>query len=300
MGIFILRGSQQEGPWDEGRVMDALADGSLTGETMAWRDGEAEWRPLAEMFPDLAAPPPVATVREVETPKTPLLDLVTDAFVFPFRGSGWVTIVAGSIFFGVAGLVTGLVGLLLVLPFLLGQLFISGYLLCFYMDIIAGGASGGEYPPDWPGFSNFTDDIIFPFIKAVGALAISLLPAVVLVILAVRQSSLALLAAAAAAVVWTVFYYPVAMIGTVVFGNLRGALPQWVVPALVRTFPACLLLGFVNLILFAAPIFNGGLANGIPVLSRLFHTAVSLYCLMVQARFLGLFYARERAAFRWG
>jgi hypothetical protein len=62
--IWIGQDGQKYGPYTEADVRQRLADGKLTADTLAWRNGLAEWIPLATMFPKAAAheppsPPPV-------------------------------------------------------------------------------------------------------------------------------------------------------------------------------------------------------------------------------------------------
>jgi Tfp pilus assembly major pilin PilA len=63
--IWIGQDGQKYGPYTEADVRQRLADGKLTGDTLAWRNGLAEWIPLATMFPKTAArePPPPPPVR---------------------------------------------------------------------------------------------------------------------------------------------------------------------------------------------------------------------------------------------
>jgi len=286
MAIFILRDNQQEGPYEEHEVRAALVEGSLNRDTMAWIEGLPTWQPLGELFPQPGAHPQPAAP-EADVSKLGLSAIFADTFKFPFCKSGWITILVGAVFFTFAGYI----------PF--GGLFVSGYLIAFYIDIIATSATGKDDCPDWPSFSSFADDIIRPFLQGLGASIISLLPSVALGIAGLMYQSNALLILAGLFLVWSIFYYPVAMIGVVVFGNINGALPQQVLPAFLRTFPASLILGAVNLLFLALPYGNSWMAHGYSFVGRIFYYAVYLYCLMAEARFLGLFYRREKAAFQW-
>lgn len=48
--LLIHRNNQQSGPFTEGQVRQMLAEGSLQPGDMAWREGMAEWRPVAEVL----------------------------------------------------------------------------------------------------------------------------------------------------------------------------------------------------------------------------------------------------------
>jgi hypothetical protein len=47
---------QQNGPIPESELRRLLADGTLTQQTLVWRDGLVEWKPVAEVA-ELQAPP---------------------------------------------------------------------------------------------------------------------------------------------------------------------------------------------------------------------------------------------------
>lgn len=66
--IWIGQDGQKYGPYTEADVRQRLADGKLTSDTLAWRNGLAEWIPLATMFPAAAAsqPPPPPPARVVD------------------------------------------------------------------------------------------------------------------------------------------------------------------------------------------------------------------------------------------
>jgi membrane associated rhomboid family serine protease len=47
--IYLYVNGQQIGPFARGRIREMLALGTITRETQYWREGMAEWRPLAEL-----------------------------------------------------------------------------------------------------------------------------------------------------------------------------------------------------------------------------------------------------------
>jgi hypothetical protein len=128
---------------------------------------------------------------------------------------------------------------------------------------------------------------------------ISVLPAIIAFILASYYESSPWMITAGALLVASLFYYPMAMIGVVLFGNIGGAFPHRVIPALCRTFPASLLLGIVNAALFALPVLNSYFARHLPLIGGSYQYCIYLYCMIVEARFLGLFYQRERSVIQW-
>ena len=66
--IFV--NSQQYGPYSSQLVIDWLATGKLTRDTLAWRNGMAQWQSLgtiAELQTGVGTPPPVAAPPPIET-----------------------------------------------------------------------------------------------------------------------------------------------------------------------------------------------------------------------------------------
>jgi hypothetical protein len=54
MWYYLDRAQQQQGPEDDGRLQAMLADGTITPQTLVWREGLAGWIPL-EQLPQPAA-----------------------------------------------------------------------------------------------------------------------------------------------------------------------------------------------------------------------------------------------------
>lgn len=59
--IYIVVQGESKGPFTRAQVQEMLARGEITPETLAWRDGMANWVPLAQLIgaaAPVAAPPP--------------------------------------------------------------------------------------------------------------------------------------------------------------------------------------------------------------------------------------------------
>jgi hypothetical protein len=98
-----------------------------------------------------------------------------DAVSYPIRGNGWIMIFIGAIF-------SVILDVLQFAPFIgiAVALFSAGYFGAFYLDIISTTMNDRDDVPDWPSFSSFIDDIVSPFIRLVGLVLISFLPALAL------------------------------------------------------------------------------------------------------------------------
>jgi len=61
---YLTKNNKQEGPFDEQAVAASVADGTISRDTLVWREGMSEWLPLhrtdlARLFPQHSGPPPV-------------------------------------------------------------------------------------------------------------------------------------------------------------------------------------------------------------------------------------------------
>ena len=57
--IHIIRHGEPSGPFSEAEIHDQLSRGDLTPADYAWREGMADWQPLAEVVVLPTEPPPV-------------------------------------------------------------------------------------------------------------------------------------------------------------------------------------------------------------------------------------------------
>lgn len=56
MAIYIYKNNQQTGPFDDNAVIEWLKKGQLSPDDMAFRQGQAGWQPLKNIFPFAGAP----------------------------------------------------------------------------------------------------------------------------------------------------------------------------------------------------------------------------------------------------
>ena len=59
MDWFYVANNQQAGPVPEAALDDLLRSGTISGETLVWHSGLAEWQPLRAARPGLAPAPPI-------------------------------------------------------------------------------------------------------------------------------------------------------------------------------------------------------------------------------------------------
>ena len=108
-----------------------------------------------------------ARIRPAESPPGFLASLPR-ALLYPFQGSGVIMLVAGTAFFYLLGHLP-LIGLIL-----------TGYLFNYAKSIITSTANGRKDPPDWPDFSDWKEDILFPYIQLIALVVLAFGPAFVI------------------------------------------------------------------------------------------------------------------------
>jgi hypothetical protein len=202
-------------------------------------------------------------------------------------------------------IVTGAV-LSMVLDFLQGapvvgipvSVFAIGFFAAFYLSVVATTITGDDGVPDWPSVTDFMDDILMPFLRMVGLVLLSFGPAFA-VIYFVDEKAPAFWWAFGGAAAWGCLYFPMALLGSVVCGNLFGALPHIVLPAIFRALPGYLLAVPGLMIAAVVCAIAGEYSQRVPYLGWFLAAALSIYSMMMQARVVGLIYRRKREALGW-
>jgi len=57
MNYYIALNGSQAGPFIESQIREKIASGEITGETLVWKEGMADWLPLGAVLPSLLAGP---------------------------------------------------------------------------------------------------------------------------------------------------------------------------------------------------------------------------------------------------
>lgn len=219
--------------------------------------------------------------------------MFADALGYPLRFGGWAVIVTGAVLSVILDITSGVP--VIGLP---AALFSAGFFASFYLDIVATTIAGDDGTPDWPSVSDFLDDILMPFVRVIGVTLISFGPAIAVLWLMdekVRTFPWTL----CAAVLWGCFYFPMALLGSVVCGNLYGALPHVVLPSVFRAMPGYLLTVPGLAVAVAVCGLAEEYSHRIPCVGWLIAAAIAIYSLMVQARVIGLIYREKREALGW-
>jgi hypothetical protein len=219
--------------------------------------------------------------------------MIVNALLYPFKGSGWIMMVLGAV----------LAVLLNIASFapILGcavSFYSAGYFTAFYFEIITSTVNGEANCPDWPNVTNVWDDLLHPLLHLFGAILVSFLP-LLICLYTLDKTSEHFHAALWGAAGFGCLYFPMAILGIVQFGNLCGTLPHLVLPALWRCLPGYLLAVVTLILVLILSAVVQELAEKVAFLRWLLTSAVSLYFLMVQARFIGLLYVKNEARIGW-
>lgn len=60
MSWFYALNNEQKGPVTEQELTQLVQQGAVTGDTLVWKEGQAEWRPYREVAPAPGSPPPIS------------------------------------------------------------------------------------------------------------------------------------------------------------------------------------------------------------------------------------------------
>ncbi|RYD34117.1 MAG: hypothetical protein EOP86_11745 [Verrucomicrobiaceae bacterium] len=208
-----------------------------------------------------------------------------DALTYPVRGSGKYILAIGS-------MIVALLSFSSLLAVLSGiaLLCFTAYLTAYYVNIVEVTILGRDEAPDWPDITDPLDEIILPFLRALGVYVFSFLPnmAVALVFHGERSlwiNPLFLITLAAGAV-----YFPVAMLNVIVSNDILKAGPRRVLPRIIGALPFSLMMGGVYLGTVMIPALLKITMGGVPFLGSLLGAASSIYLMMALSRLAGLFH----------
>lgn len=222
---------------------------------------------------------------------------VPDAFKYPFKRDGVILLVGGALFLTFMGWLLGRVWLLGI--FLLVSTY--GYLAAYMQAIVATSAQGEEAMPRWPDLTNFIDDVLLPFVQAVGAVAVSFGPALA-VLMGGGGPVLALLIGVVGAV-----FFPMAWLGVSMTESLAGLNPLVIIPSMLKVAGDYAVAVIVCLMVFGVgvaaevlvPMLVTAVAIPLPGVLSVLAEFVFLYFMTVNMRILGLLYYCNRRRLGW-
>lgn len=216
-----------------------------------------------------------------------------DAACYPIINSAWVMILIGAVFSCLLDFLqfAPIVGIAV-------SVFAAGFFSSFYLSIVSSTMTGSDRVPDWPSFTSFIDDIVYPFLTITFLLLISTLPGIA-VHFTVPHGSAWFIPAIVTSAVYGISYFPMAVLGNCAFGGLHGALPHVVFPAIVRCLPSYLLSITALSVTVATLAISEAFAYKLPYLGWFIASVIGIYSMMFQGRAIGLVYRSRHEELQW-
>lgn len=312
---FLARHGERVGPFRRAQLEAMLRTALAEPHELAWTEGQAGWRPLEELFPGVHAVVNLAADLRPGTTTAPRLQegyypLLWDSFIYPFRGNGWIMLLAGTLFFTLLSLLSQGAAILAWIP----AIFAAGYLLATLQGIIQATYVGDPSPPAWPEFRDWQADILAPCFKWFATVAVAFGPAVVCLMVAAfddgggdwfqrpaTREQFLWLAAAGGLFLVGMAYFPMAILGVALSDSLDALSPVFVARSIAAVFAPYVV---AVVVLFGLSLLQGtgyALAARLPVplVEDLWGAFNSLYFGFVQARILGVLYWCHRDRLGW-
>jgi hypothetical protein len=243
---------------------------------------------------------------------------VPEAFVYPFRGNGFLLLIAGTFLYFLLQ-----VGQIMLLrggglrSFVMGmiiQVFVGGYLFAYAQTIVQTTAVEDRELPQLAGVSSFWEDVLLPFLQMLGLVLACFSPAFLLLILAGASRTPILAIATLPLFILGFIYLPMGFLAVVILDTLKALNPLVIVPSILRV-PLAYLLTLVLLAgvygirfggdLVIAMVFEEGLSTKsmamlfLMLITKAFWCFAGFYLLVVTLRILGLLYVTKKDRLGW-
>ncbi len=216
-----------------------------------------------------------------------------DVLRYPLTKSGIPILIVGVILLLASNFAS-----ILPLIGLFALLFIFAYLSGLYFELIHLSATGQDEIYCFPDLSDMIEDIVRPGFQVLGVFLISFAPLIAFAIWG-DEASLYYGEIELGLTAWAAFYFPMAMLATVLFGTIRGALPHVVLPAIFRSGPLYLVAIILTFGLACAQLFVPEVLSSSIWIGSIVTALVSMFTLMASARTLGLLYLRREEELAW-
>ena len=216
--------------------------------------------------------------------------MLSDALSYPFRGSGLVIIIIGTI-------IAVLLQFASIAPMVgtLSLILMGGYFTAYYAQIVKKTATGSDDAPDWPDITDFLADMLMPVFQVIGVFLIANVPLMLAIWLTGADSIFSLIAKGLG-----MFYFPMAMLAVTILGHLGGAMPTVVIPSIGRTFVSYVIVAAIAILLpFLLNVIAKVTPNAFLLMSLGISTALTLILITIHARLLGLFYRNNEERLGW-
>jgi FHA domain len=233
--------------------------------------------------------PPLDYIVPAAPPAASFFKSLPGALVYPFTGSGFILLIAGTAFFLIMDR----------LPFL-GLIF-TGYLFSYAKRIVGSSAEGRPDPPDWPDFTNWWEDIVLPYLHLLALTLLAFGPAIVLALWHPGNAATTHMAVLAA-VAFGALFAPMGMLALSMFDHVGALNPVSLAWSILRVpLPYLVAAGAFELVLLVRLLARGLLYEWfpLPILTAVLCGFLDLYFLTVAMRILGLLYATNKQRLGW-
>ena len=250
--------------------------------------------PVPGLPPSSAAPRPRAAVRPAVRAPLSYFAAIPGAFLFPFRRSGLVLLIGGTVFFVILNFLSGFASIISLVIGVFG----GGYLFSFLKTVITTTAGGDDEMPDWPEYDGFMTSGLWPFLEMAAVFAVCLGPGCLYLAFAGPDQ------AWVAWILWMggLVYMPMALLALAMYDNVLAMNPMLVLLSIVRVpmeyAAACLVLGLLALGSITASRWLPAHV-AVPILAPVAAEFLYLYTLTVIMRVAGLLYYARKDRLHW-
>ncbi len=250
------------------------------------------------------------------------------AFAFPFRGSGVLVLIVGTILLAAAKMGAGMGGVGLRggmgagfrggMSFgwwgLMARVIIVGYLFTYMQGIIHSTALDEKEMPEMPSITNFWDDILLPCLQLIGLSLITFAPAIGVETWIIATGQEAMGVVLFSVLTLGCLYFPMAFLSVAMLDSVAAANPLHVIPSILKVPREYLVVlialagvlgiralgDFVLLLVFPKGLATHSVRKLVEMFSaQAFWSLVSLYLLIVGMRILGLLYLTRKDQLGW-
>jgi hypothetical protein len=223
-------------------------------------------------------------------------------FVYPFRGTGLLVLIAGGLIFAGLGIMGGLWGILI-------KMVALGYLFTYMQNIIHSTAAEDNQMPELPGF----DELFGACFRLVGTVLLSFGLAIGLEAALYFQVEVPT-AAIIIAIIFGCLYFPMAFLAVAMKDNVMAGNPLVVVPSILKV-PLEYIIAVILLVsIFGIQQVGDIIASGaktatfftrdttvffVAIGIRATWNFINVYLLTVNSRILGLLYLTNKDKFGW-
>ena len=221
-------------------------------------------------------------------------------FAYPFKKNGWMMVIIGTILFAVLGFFARIAfsgGVRIISLSLWAFVFGTGYFLAYMQRIMTSSGYAEEEMPGWPDVTDFGSDVVLPMLLFAGTFLACIAPGLTCLIFGsdtVKEAAIPLFVLGA-------FYFPMAVLAVGMTDNIFSLNPLVIIPSIAKVFVHYLVATVFLAVLFGVYKLSRGLVEsvGIPVISSLVISFLSLYFTTLQMRILGILYFTNKDRLGW-